>query len=62
MTVYILSKNGEPLMPTERHSKVRKLLKNGLAKVVRTIPFTIKLLYATTEYTQPVTVGVDIGS
>ncbi|MFQ6121158.1 MAG: RNA-guided endonuclease IscB, partial [Methanosarcinales archaeon] len=34
----------------------------GLAKVVRKIPFTIKLLYATTEYTQPVTVGVDIGS
>ncbi|MFQ6072262.1 MAG: RRXRR domain-containing protein, partial [Methanosarcinales archaeon] len=62
MTVYVISKNGKPLMPTERHGKVRRLLKNGLAKVVKRIPFTIKLLYATTEYTQPVTVGIDIGS
>ncbi|MFQ6072435.1 MAG: RRXRR domain-containing protein, partial [Methanosarcinales archaeon] len=62
MTVYVISKNGKPLMPTERHGKVRRLLKTRLAKVVKKIPFTIKLLYATTEYIQPVTVGVDIGS
>ncbi|WAM33604.1 RNA-guided endonuclease IscB [Caldicellulosiruptor morganii] len=60
--VYVISKEGKPLMPTKRHGKVRKLLKQGLAKVVRREPFTIQLLYDTTTYTQPVTVGVDIGS
>ena len=60
--VYIISKDGKPLMPTKRHGKVRRLLKQGLAKVVRREPFTIQLLYDTTTYTQPVTVGVDIGS
>ncbi|MFQ6072553.1 MAG: RRXRR domain-containing protein, partial [Methanosarcinales archaeon] len=62
MTVYVISKYGNPLMPTERHGKVRRLLKNGLAKVIKRTSFTIKLLYATTEYTQPITVGIDIGS
>ncbi len=41
---------------------MRKLLKQGLAKVVRREPFTIQLLYDATTYTQPVTVGIDIGS
>ncbi|MFQ6071953.1 MAG: RNA-guided endonuclease IscB [Methanosarcinales archaeon] len=62
MTVYVISKKGRPLMPTKRHGKVRKLLKQGLAKVARTTPFTIKLLYVTTEYTQPVIVGIDLGA
>ena len=48
-------------MPTERHGKVRKLLDAGKAKVVRQTPFTIQLLYETTEYVQPVTLGVDPG-
>ena len=60
--VYVISKDGKPLMPTKRHGKVRRLLKQGLAKVVRRDPFTIQLLYDTTTYTQPVTVGIDIGS
>ncbi|HEY8542878.1 MAG TPA: RRXRR domain-containing protein [Pseudothermotoga sp.] len=60
--VYVISKEGKPLMPTKRHGKVRRLLKQGLAKVVRSEPFTIQLLYDTTTYTQPVIVGVDIGS
>jgi len=60
--VYVISKAGKPLMPTERHGKVRRLLKQGLAKVVKREPFTIQLLYDTTTYTQPITVGLDIGS
>ncbi len=60
--VYVISKDGKPLMPTKRHGKVRRLLKHGLAKVVRRDPFTIQLLYDTTTYTQPVTVGMDVGS
>ncbi|MGQ9856446.1 MAG: RNA-guided endonuclease IscB [Fervidobacterium sp.] len=60
--VYVISQQGKPLMPTERHGKVRRLLKQGLAKVVRREPFTIQLLYDTTTYTQPISVGLDIGS
>lgn len=60
--VYVLSKNGQPLMPTNRHGKVKHLLKSGKAKVVRRCPFTIKLLYDSTTHTQNLTLGVDTGS
>ena len=60
--VYVLNKDGKPLTPTERHGKVRRMLRDGQAKVIRREPFTIRLLYETTEYTQPVTLGVDAGS
>ena len=60
--VYVLSKDGKPLMPTEKHGKVRHLLKNGRAKVVKKTPFTIQLLYEATTYTQPVNLGVDAGT
>lgn len=59
--VYVLDKNGKPLMPTERHGKVRRLLKEHKAIVVKKVPFTIQLLYETTEFTQPITLGVDAG-
>jgi hypothetical protein len=49
-------------MPTNRHGKVKHLLKDGKAKVVRRTPFTIQLLYDSPEYTQPITLGVDAGS
>lgn len=60
--VYVINKEGKPLMPTQRYGKVRRLLKSGLATVVTRIPFTIKLNYETTEFTQPITLGVDAGS
>jgi len=60
--VYVLNYNGQPLMPTNRHGKVKHLLKDGKAKVVKRCPFTIKLLYKTTNYTQELTLGVDTGS
>ena len=60
--VYILNQEGNPLMPTNRHSKVRKLLKENKAKVVKRTPFTVQLLYETTSYVQPITLGVDAGS
>ena len=49
-------------MPTENHAKVRVLLKSGEAKVVKKYPFTIQLLYDSTNHTQKVTLGVDSGS
>lgn len=60
--VYVLDKDGRPLMPTNRHGKVRRLLRNGLAVCVRRTPFTIRLLYETTRFIQDVTLGVDAGS
>ena len=60
--VYVLNQNGQPLMPTENHAKVRVLLKQGRAKVINKCPFTIQLLYSSTNYTQKITLGVDSGS
>lgn len=60
--VYVINKQGQALMPTERFGKVRRMLKNSLAHVVCRIPFTIQLDYDTTDYTQPVSLGVDAGS
>ena len=60
--VYVINRQGQALMPTERHGKVRRLLKSHLAHVVKRIPFTIQLDYDTTDFTQPITLGVDAGS
>ena len=60
--VYVLNKNGVPIMPTRNHAKVRVLLKQDKAKVVKRTPFTIQLLYDSTNYTQPISLGVDAGS
>ena len=60
--VYVISQNGQPLMPTENHAKVRILLKNKKAKVIKRCPFTIQLAYDSTNYTQDITLGVDAGS
>ena len=47
MLVYVLSKNGQPLMPTHRYGFVRRLLNSQKAKVIRRCPFTIQLQYDT---------------
>ena len=60
--VYVTSKNGQPLMPTGNYAKVRILLKNKKAKIIKRCPFTIQLAYDITNYTQDITLGVDAGS
>ena len=61
--VYIISIDNEPLMPTKRHGKVRRMLRDKKAKVVRREPFTIKLLYRPkTNVVQDCTLGIDTGS
>ena len=60
--VYVLNKDGLPLMPTHKLGKVRHLLKEGRAKIIKRNPFTIKLNYECNNYTQDVTLGVDAGS
>ena len=60
--VYVLNKDGKPIMPTTRHGKVRRLLKEGKAHVVSTVPFTIQLNYISGENLQEINLGVDTGS
>lgn len=60
--VYVLNEDGHPLMPTERHGKVRRMLRSGEAKVVKRCPFTIQLLYEAEDKVQEITIGVDAGS
>ena len=60
--VYILDIDNNPLMPTERHGHVRRLLRDGRACVVKRTPFTIKLNYQTTPYVQEVSLGIDAGT
>lgn len=59
--VYVISQDSKPLMPCS-NPIARLLLNQGKAKVKRREPFTIKLIYETTDYTQDLTLGVDTGS
>lgn len=59
--VYVISQNNKPLMPCS-NPIARLLLKQNKAKVKQREPFTIKLTYETTNYTQILTLGVDTGS
>lgn len=59
--VYVMSQDGKPLMPCS-NAIARLLLKQGKAKVKKREPFTIKLTYETTNYTQDLILGVDTGS
>ena len=52
--VYVVANDGQPLMPTERHGKVCRMLKSGMAKVVKKCPFTIQLQYESERNVQPV--------
>src|SRR5215472_7899891 len=61
MFVYVLNCHGQPLMPCQPR-KARLLLKEGLAKVVRMVPFTIQLLHGSSGYTQVVSLGMDAGT
>src|SRR5437763_11781135 len=61
MFVYMLNCRGQPLMPCQPR-KARLLLKEGKAKVVRMVPFTLQLLYGSSGYKHEVSLGIDAGS
>jgi 5-methylcytosine-specific restriction endonuclease McrA len=61
MKVYVINKNGNPLMPC-KPAKARKLLRDGKAKPVKRVPFTIQLTWDCEENLQPVIIGIDKGS
>ena len=59
--IYVISKSGQPLMPTKRAGHVRKLLRRGKARVVEHIPFVVQILYSSPCVTQPLFGGTDPG-
>jgi hypothetical protein len=61
MYVYVINKNGTPLMPC-KPAKAKHLLQVGKAKVIRRTPFTIKLLWNCEENVQEVVAGMDTGT
>lgn len=62
MYIYVLDKDGKPLMPTRRAGKVRRMLRDGSAAVASHTPFTVRLMYEAAHYRQPVTLGLDAGA
>lgn len=58
MRVYVVNKDGKPLMPTSP-AKARKLLKNKEAKILYMDPFSIKLLHGSSGYMQDVDFEID---
>ena len=60
-TVYVINKDGKPLMPTTRCGHVRYLLNNKLARVKKHKPFTIQLLYETPDIAETLIGGTDPG-
>ena len=56
--VYVINYDEIPLMPCT-NVIARLLLKQSKARVKCKVPFTIKLLYQTTNYIQDITLGVD---
>ena len=61
MTIFIIANDGTKLMPTTNVKKVRKLLRTGRAIIYKHSPFTIKLMYETTKYIQPIEFKEDAG-
>ncbi len=52
MLVFVLNKHGQPSMPCSP----------GQATVLQRAPFTIRLLYGSSGYKQPISLGVDAGT
>jgi len=61
MTIFIIGKNGERLMPTVRCGRVRHLLQDGKAIIVKHDPFTVQLTYGSNEYVQDIELCIDSG-
>ena len=61
MIVFVINKNGEKLMPCKPR-KARKLIRDKKAKIINYKPFTIQLLYGSSGYKQPISLGIDLGA
>ena len=61
MRVFVKNLRDQTLMPCS-NQKARLLIKQNKAKIINYNPFTIQMLIATGEATQPITLGVDSGA
>ena len=61
MLVYVKGIDGRKLMPC-KPAKARKLLRDGKAKAIKRVPFTIQLLFECENQVQDITVGIDKGA
>lgn len=59
--VFVINKNGEPLMPC-KPAKARHLLKEKKATVISRKPFTIKLDWSCEKNIQKISLGIDAGA
>lgn len=59
--IYVINKDGKPLMPTTRRGHVGYLLRKKQARVVKHNPFTVQLSYETPDKVQELTLGIDPG-
>ena len=59
--IYILDKDGSPLMPTKRKGHVQKLLKKGMARVISRVPMVVQMKYNAGAGKQPLHGGTDPG-
>lgn len=60
--IYVKSKDGKAIMPSERGGRIGYLLRHGKAHVVSRVPFVVQLDYDSTTYTQKVSLGIDADS
>jgi 5-methylcytosine-specific restriction endonuclease McrA len=60
LLVYVINKNGKPLMPC-KPTKARHLLEKNKAKVVNYNPFTIQLTWDCEENVDELVLGIDAG-
>ena len=58
---YVIHRDGDPIMPTERKQMVRRVLKNGEAGILFLVPFTIQMRKECGKCTQPLASGNDPG-
>jgi N6-L-threonylcarbamoyladenine synthase len=58
--VYVISKQGKPLMPCS-YAKSKRMVKKGAAKVIRRSPFTIQLKFDCGNKVQEIVLGIDTG-
>ena len=47
--ICVLNRQGEPLMPTQRYGKIRRLVRENKARVVRRWPYTAQFDYDTPD-------------
>jgi hypothetical protein len=58
--VFVLSKGGVPLMPCS-FSKSKRMVKKGVARVIKRFPFTIQLNFECEDNVQSISLGIDTG-